>query len=233
VSHLFKNRCNYNVLNCAHFANINNIISCLSTCIFPDKITYPINEQQLHIGPPHFSNLGYAYAKRMLEIHSRTYNEQYNRNYKCIIPVNIYGPYDNFNLEDGHVIPSLIHRCYLAKKNKESFIVKGSGKPLRQFIYSEDLANLIMIVLEKYEEREPIILAVDEENTIREAAEYIAECFEMNDLIFDTSFEDGQYKKTADNSKIKNLCDYKFKSLKEGIKESVKWFKENYEIARK
>ena len=92
----------------------------------------------LHNGPPHTSNSGYAWAKRMLEVQSRLYREQFGRNYSCIIPTNIYGPHDNFSLEDGHVIPALIHRCYLAKQRGERFIVKGSGTPMRQFIYSLD-----------------------------------------------------------------------------------------------
>ena len=88
----------------------------------------------LHNGAPHTSNDAYAYAKRMIEIQSNAYNEQYGTNYFCIIPTNIYGPYDNFNLNDAHVIPALIHKCYLAKYNDEPFIVAGSGKPLRQIL---------------------------------------------------------------------------------------------------
>ena len=129
---------NYNVLKCCHLVNVEKCISCLSTCIFPDKTTYPINEEMLHQGPPHHSNDAYAYAKRMLEIQSKSYQEQYGSNFICIIPTNIYGPHDNYHLEDAHVIPALIHKCFLAKKENKPFIVFGSGKPLRQFIYSED-----------------------------------------------------------------------------------------------
>ena len=129
---------NNNVLKCSHDFRVKKLISCLSTCIFPDKIDYPIKEEKMHDGPPHDSNNSYAYAKRMLEIHSKAYQEQYNDNFICIIPTNIYGPNDNYSLEDGHVIPSLIHQCYLSKKNDKKFIVKGTGKPLRQFIYSID-----------------------------------------------------------------------------------------------
>ena len=86
----------------------------------------------------------------MLEIQSNAYQQQYQKQFICIIHTNIYGPYDNYRLEDGHVIPSLIHQCYLAKLNNQKFIVRGNGKPLRQFIYSLDLAELILWVLEKY-----------------------------------------------------------------------------------
>jgi GDP-L-fucose synthase len=107
---------NYNVVKCSHDYGIEKFIACLSTCIFPDNTTYPIKETTLHDGAPHDSNYAYAYAKRMLEIHCRTYREQFGDNFICVIPTNVYGPNDNFYLENGHVIPSLIHKCYLAKK---------------------------------------------------------------------------------------------------------------------
>ena len=212
------------------------MVSCLSTCIFPDKTSYPINENMLHDGCPHHSNDAYAYAKRMLEVHSLAYQQQYNDNFICVIPTNIYGEHDNYSLEDGHVIPSLIHRCYLAKQNNENFIVRGTGKPLRQFIYSLDLAKLIMWSLTEYHQRESIILSVDEhdEVSIREVAKLIAQSFDYQDCIqFDDSFSDGQYKKTADNSRLRSLNpDFKFTSIEEGIKRSVSWFKNNYPNCR-
>ena len=91
---------NLNVIRVCHKLKVKKLISCLSTCIFPDKVKYPINEGMLHKGSPHDSNYGYAYAKRMLEIHSRLYREQYNDNFICIIPTNIYGEHDNFNLNN-------------------------------------------------------------------------------------------------------------------------------------
>ena len=147
---------NLNVLKVCHEIKVKKLISCLSTCIFPDKTTYPINETMLHNGPPHTSNDAYAYAKRMLEVQSRAYQEQYGDNFICIIPTNIYGSYDNFNLQDSHVIPGLIHKCYLAKKENKPFVIAGSGTPLRQFIYSEDLAILILWTIENYYEKESI-----------------------------------------------------------------------------
>ena len=144
---------NMNVLKVCHLLKVKKVISCLSTCIFPDNISYPINEQNLHKGPPHKSNDAYSYAKRMLEVQSKIYNEQYNTNFICIIPTNIYGPYDNFNLLDSHVIPGLIHKGYISNNNNDSFMVYGSGKPLRQFIYSEDLVKIIMYILENYFKR--------------------------------------------------------------------------------
>lgn len=228
---------NYNVLKCCHDFKVEKLISCLSTCIFPDKTCYPINENMLHDGPPHTSNDAYAYAKRMLEIHSKAYQEQYDDNFICVIPTNIYGPYDNYSLEDGHVIPALIHRCYLNKKNNEKFIVKGTGKPLRQFIYSEDLAKLILWTLEHYEKKDTLILSVDEKDeiSIKDVALNISKSYDYQDMIeFDASYSDGQYKKTADNSKLKNLIgDFEFTKFEDGIKKSIKWFIENYNNCRK
>ena len=226
---------NYNVIKCCHDFKIKKLISCLSTCIFPNDTKYPINEYMLHNGAPHNSNDAYSYAKRMIEVHSKTYREQYNDNFVSIIPTNIYGEYDNFSLEDGHVIPALIHKCYLAKQNDKPFVVYGSGKPLRQFIYSIDLAKLILWVLENYS-GEPIILSPNEndEISIKDVAKLIANEFNYNNIEFDISKSDGQYKKTADNTKLLNLYGYfKFTPIEEGIKNSVNWFINNYEIARK
>ena len=132
----------------------------------------------LHQGEPHNSNEGYAYAKRMLEIQSKKYCEEFKDNFICIIPTNIYGENDNFSLEDGHVIPALIHKCYLAKNNNKKFVVRGSGKALRQFIYSKDLAELIMWVLDKYDDRENIILSVSEKDEV--SIEYVARLIAKN-----------------------------------------------------
>lgn len=228
---------NTNVLKASHQLGVKKLISCLSTCIFPDKTTYPINEDMLHNGPPHFSNDAYAYAKRLLEVHSKSYQEQYRDNFICVIPTNIYGPADNYHLEDAHVIPALIHKCFLAKKENKPFIVAGSGKPLRQFILSEDLAKLFMWVLEFYDDKSSIILSVGEkeEVSIEYVARNIAKCFNYEHMIeFDPSKPDGQFKKTADNSKLLKLINnFQFTPIEEGISKSVEWFIQNYHICRK
>lgn len=228
---------NTNVLKAAHNIGVKKLIACLSTCIFPDKTSYPIDETMLHNGPPHTSNDAYAYAKRLLDTQCRAYREQYGDNFVSIIPTNIYGPNDNFNLEDGHVIPALIHKCYLAKLENKPFTVAGSGKPLRQFIYSEDLGNLIMWVLFNYNDIEPIILSVgeDKEVSIGYISNLIAKKFNYSqNMCFDTGKADGQYKKTASNNKlIKLLGDYNFTPIEKGIDKSINWFEQNYEYCRK
>ena len=227
---------NSNIVKCCHIYKVNKLIACLSTCIFPDKTTYPIDETMIHDGPPHHSNDAYAYAKRMLHIQCKAYREKYNDKFICIIPTNIYGPNDNFNLEDGHVLPSLIHRCYLAKEKGIDFEVKGTGSPLRQFIYVDDVADLIMWTLKNYDD-ESLILSVPEKDevSIREVATSIAEKFDYADrIVFDDSFSDGQYKKTSDNSLLMNKIGYyKFTTLEDGLTDTVSWFKRNYYFSRK
>lgn len=222
---------NFNVLKCAHEHGVKKLIACLSTCIFPDKVTYPIREEMLHEGPPHFSNDAYAYAKRMLEIHCKAYREQYGSNFHCVIPTNIYGPYDNFHLEDSHVIPGLIHKCYLAKQANQEFVVSGSGKPLRQFIYSLDLARLILWSLDTFT-GDNIILGVPEshEISIGDVARCIAKEFNYEHGIqFDTGKADGQYKKTVGVDRLLGLIgSFDFTPIQTGIHETVQWFIQNY-----
>lgn len=209
----------------------------VSTCIFPDKTTFPIDETMIHNGPPHFSNEAYAYAKRMIDVQNRAYNAQYGCKFTSVIPTNVYGAHDNYHLEDSHVIPGLMHKVYNAKKNNTPLTVWGSGAPLRQFIYSLDLAKLFLWTLRSYDEPAPIILSVDEsdEITIKQLVQYICAAMEFKgEVIFDATKADGQYKKTASNAKLRRLNpEFKFTPIEQGIKESVDWFVQNYDTARK
>ena len=108
-------RMNMNVVRACHEGDVGQFVGMLSTCIFPDKTTYPIHEDMLQNGPPHTSNDAYAYAKRMLQVQCDAYREQHGRCYKCVIPTNVYGEHDNYSLQDAHVIPALIHRCHVAR----------------------------------------------------------------------------------------------------------------------
>lgn len=228
---------NFNVVKCAHNYGVKKMVACLSTCIFPDKTEYPIDETMLHNGPPHSSNDAYAYAKRMLEVQCRMYNENHGDNFVCIIPTNIYGPNDNFNMEDGHVLPALINKCFTAKNRNQEFVVRGTGSPLRQFIYSLDMAELIISILYNNRvNRESIILSVPEadEVSIKDVATIIANKFDYeHKMVFDHSFADGQYKKTADNTKLMSFYpSFKFTHIQEGISKTVDWFIENHAGAR-
>uniref|UniRef100_A0AAY4B1T0 GDP-L-fucose synthase n=1 Tax=Denticeps clupeoides TaxID=299321 RepID=A0AAY4B1T0_9TELE len=230
-------RINDNVLHTAHEMNINRVVSCLSSCIFPDKTTYPIDETMIHNGPPHESNYGYSYAKRMIDVQNRGYRSQYGRKYTAVIPTNVFGPYDNFNKENGHVLSALINKTHTAKVEGSPLQVWGSGKPLRQFIYSLDIARLIIWVLREYEEVSPIILSVgeDDEISIKEAVEKIAETLEFKgEIVYDTTKSDGQIKKTASNAKLRSLLpDFEFTPFPQALKETCDWFLNNYDIARR
>lgn len=226
---------NANVLESARLCGVKKLISFMSTCVFPDPCKYPLNEKDLHNGPPHPSNFGYAYAKRMLEVQSRAYRKEWGCHYIVGIPANIYGPNDNWSLEDGHVIPSLIHRCFLAKKNKTDLVVWGSGRPMREFIFSSDIALLTFWALDHYEEDSPIILSSGIETSIKELVHLIAKKMKFKaKIIFDSSKPDGQLRKPSDPSKLrKYFPDFNFTSIEEGIVETVDWFCENYPNVRK
>lgn len=226
---------NSNVIECSRKHNVEKLVVFLSTCIFPDNVEYPLNESKIHLGTPHTSNDAYAYAKRMADIQIRAYREQYGLKYTSIIPTNIYGPNDNFSLEHGHVVPMLIHKLYLSQKNNTDFTVWGSGKPLREFVYSKDIAKLSEWALHNYEEVEPIIFTNSQEISIMDLVDLLVKEFNYKgNVIFDNSKPDGQFRKPSDNSKLKSyLPNFKFTPIEIGIKETVNWFIENYEKARK
>jgi GDP-L-fucose synthase len=226
---------NTNVIEASRKAGVKNLVAFLSTCVFPDDVKYPLTVDQVHLGEPHESNYPYAYAKRMADVQIRAYREQYDINYTSIIPSNIYGPNDNFNLDHGHVMPMLIHKLYLAKKNKTDFTVWGSGKPLREFIYSKDIAKIAEWALYNYEGTDPLIVSGDEEVSIKDLVGMLVDEFKFKGkVIFDETKPDGQFRKPSDNSLIKELLpDFEYTPFEQGIKETVNWFKENYENARK
>ncbi|TFY73713.1 hypothetical protein EWM64_g10299 [Hericium alpestre] len=214
---------NDNVLHTAYENQVKKVISCLSTCVFPDKVTYPLDETKIHLGLPHESNFG-------------AYKEEFGCNFTSAIPTNVFGPNDNFDLEDSHVIPGLIHKCYLAKKNGTPFIVSGTGKPLRQFIYSYDLAKLFIWQLREYDDVEPVILSVgeNEEVSIKDVADAIVKAVGFEgQYSFDTTRADGQFRKPASNAKLLSLIgEFDFTPFETALRKTVQWFVANYENAR-
>ena len=200
------------------------------------KIKTPyLTEKKIHAGPPHKSNYGYAYAKRMLDVQTEVYRDQYGVNFTCVVPTNIYGPNDNFDVENGHVLPSLIHKCYIAKQQNTDLVVWGSGNPLREFIYSKDIGKLINWALDNYNESEPVILTTSDEISIKDVVGLIVDKIGFTgNVVFDTSKPEGQFRKPADNSKLISLVpDFKFTPIEEGITETVNWFIDNFDNARK
>jgi GDP-L-fucose synthase len=195
---------NTNVLEAARKQNVKKLISVLSTCVYPDKATYPLREETIHGGEPHFSNFGYAYAKRMLDVQSRAYRQQFGCNFITAIPNNLYGENDNFHLENSHVIPALMRKIWEAKKSGASAVeCWGTGKPLREFTYSQDLARILLFLLERYNFSSPINVGNTEEHSIREIAELLCEYLEYDgEIVWNISKPSGQYKKPSSNAKL-------------------------------
>lgn len=223
---------NTNVIKCSFLLQIDNFVNVLSTCIFPDKeVTYPLTPSQIDLGRPHNSNFGYSYAKRLSGYETKIFRNLTNSNWISVIPTNLYGINDNFNLENSHLIPGMIHRAYLAKKNNTDFVVWGDGKALRQFVFAEDLAKLILWSLNKWNDSEYCMLVNPEERSVMDVAEIIAEKFEIdkNRIVFDSSKPKGQFRKPA----MTDVENFDFTSLNEGIETTINWFVKNYDIVRK
>lgn len=221
---------NLNVLELARIFKVEKVVSFMSTCIFPNESKYPLTVDQIHNGPPHQSNFGYAYAKRMLDVQSAAYRMEFGCNFVTLIPTNIYGPGDYWNLEEGHVIPSLIHRFFQAKQSGSDVSLWGTGSPLREFIYSKDVAKLALWALNNYDETMPLILTPSEEISIRELAELVAHQigFEGN-IFWDSEKPDGQMRKPSSNEHLKSLePNVSFTPLEVGLEETTQWFLTNY-----
>ena len=226
---------NTNVIESARTHNVKRLIAFLSTCIFPEIVEYPLTEKKIHLGEPSNTNYGYAYAKRMADIQIRAYREQYGVEYSSVIPTNIYGPNDRFSLKTGHVIPMLIHKLYLAQKNKTDFTIWGDGKSMREFIYFKDVAKLSEWAVYNYNDIEPLILSTSQEISIMDLVDLLVKEFNFKgEVVFDTSKPNGQKRKPSDNSKLlSHLPNFKFTRIEDGIKETVEWFIKNYETAKK
>ncbi len=225
---------NNNVIEAAFRNDLPNFVNLLSTCIFPDEqyVTYPLTADQIDQGPPHESNHGYAYAKRLAGYETAIVNSMLKKNWVSVVPTNVYGTHDNFNLEEGHMVPAMIHRAFLAKKNKQKMSIWGDGSPLRQIIFSDDLAKLIVWSMNGWKEDTPFMAINPQEHTIMRIASEICKNFDidMNDLVFDTTKPRGQHKKPA----VTNAPEeFQFTSLESGIKTTVEWFIESYPNIRK
>ena len=221
---------NTNVLQACKNYRVSKVLSLLSTCIYPDNPTYPLTEDQIHNGEPHRSNFGYAYAKRMLEVQSRAIRSQYGLNYITAVPNNIYGPKDNFDLENGHVIPAMIRKFYEAKESNTDVVLWGSGQPLREFTCSIDIAKALLFLLENYENEAPINIGSTREVTIKKVSEIISkEIGFSGKVIWDTTKPKGQLKKPSSNQNFLDICpNFCYTELEDGLRETIRWFKNNY-----
>lgn len=229
---------NTNILNSAKICNVKKVVSILSTCIYPDLCIYPLTEDQIHSGEPHSSNYAYAYAKRMLDIQSKAYRDQFGCNFVTVVPNNIFGIKDNFNLEDSHVIPAIIRKIYEAKLNNTDVVLWGNGEQLREFTYADDIAEILLFMLEEYNERDPINIGNSEEYCLRWIVSYISKILEFNgNVIWDINKPSGQLRKPSNNSKFKEFVskynkELKYTMIDDGLIEVCNWFKNNYPNVR-
>jgi GDP-L-fucose synthase len=164
----------------------------------------------------------------MAIVQMRAYKQQFGLNYTTVIPCNIYGPHDNYNPEQCHVIPALIRKCYEAIRDDGWFTVWGSGKPMREFIYSGDVGELTKRILFEYDGEDPIILSTSEEISIGDIAQMIARIMGYRkQIVFDKDKPDGQLRKPSDNTPLREMFpDFNFTPIQEGLEKSISWFLE-------
>lgn len=227
---------NTNVLEACRLYGVPKVVSLLSTCIYPDKPSYPLTEDQIHAGEPHFSNFGYAYAKRMIEVQSRAYRQQYNCNFVTAVPNNIFGENDNFDLENSHVVPAIIRKVFEAKKNNSpEVILWGDGSPLREFTYSHDIADALMYILRNYDDVMPINIGNTYEVSILEMAEMIVKIIGYGgELVWDASMPAGQLQKPSSNQRFVSMgWDRAFYTpITSALQATCTWFEKNYPNVR-
>lgn len=226
---------NTNLLDSARKQNINKVVSLLSTCVYPDDAKYPLTPEQFNDGPPHSSNFGYAYAKRMVDVYSRALRQQYNCNFICAVPNNLYGLHDNFHLEDGHVIPAIIRKVHSAKVTGTPPVFWGSGENLREFTFASDISKILLFLMENYNGELPVNIGTTEERSIKSVVELICEFMDYKgDVMWDTDRPSGQYRKPSCNKKLLELGWNKndYTDFSEGLKMTCEWYTQNFPNVR-
>jgi len=223
---------NTHVIDEACKNGVKKLIAFSSVCAFPAD-TELISENNLHNGQPFAAHGAYAYSKRMVDVQIDAYRKQYGINYCSLIPGNIFGESDNFNLQDGHVVPSLVHKAYLAKKNNQHLTVWGDGSPQREFIYVDDLSRACLALLKK-DDLPQRLLVSGLELSIKQLVEIIVKYSNVSGIDWDKSKPNGQmFRRTDKTLFLKELPEFQMTSIDEGIKRTVNWFSENFDTARK
>ena len=198
-----------------------------TVCAYPKFTPLPFKEEDLWNGYPEETNAPYGLAKKMLLVQAQAYRAQYNFNAIYLIPVNLYGPRDNFDLNSGHVIPALIRKCVEAKENNDKEIVLwGDGSPTREFLYVEDAAEAIVTAAERYDGAEPVNLGTGEEISISNLAHLIAgEVGFRGAIRWDMTKPNGQPRRRLDTSRAQQYFGFRARhSLREGIAKTITWY---------
>lgn len=230
---------NMNVVNACREFRVKKLINVLSTCIFPDKeVTYPLTSDQLHKGLPHSSNIGYAYSKRVLHVASCILADTSATQVINLIPTNLYGCWDNYNIASGHVIPSLVHKAYMAESEGTDLEVLGTGEAIRQFLYADDLSRVILRCI-KYNKQHKLDLVVSppssDEISIKSLVGKIVDIVGFRGRVtYDSEASNGQLKKTTEcNELLEVFPDFKFTPLERGLEKTIRFFERNYATVRK
>ena len=219
------------VLHNSYLNKVKKFVGIGTVCEYPEVTPIPFTEDYVWNGYPVPTNDAYGLSKRGLLGQTIAYNKQYNYNAIHLLPINMYGPRDDFSLEDSHVIPALIIKLTEAKlKEINSVEVWGSGKASREFVYVRDVAEAIYLATEKYNKPDPVNVGTGHEIKIKDLAHLIAELIGYDgDLIFDVNKPEGQMIRQLDTTKAKQIFGFTAKtSLKEGLKKTIKWYNKNY-----
>ena len=216
-------------MDAAHAANVERFVFLGSSCIYPRDCAQPIKEEYLMTGPLEQTNSAYAVAKIAGIELIRSYRKQFNRKWISLMPTNMYGPNDNFDLATCHVLPALINRFVTAEASGENSVTLwGSGLAKREFMFVDDLATALLVAIEKYDDGMQLNVGTGEDLSISELAVMIARLAGFNGKIdWDSSKPDGTPRKLLDVTKMKNLGWVPAISLEAGISSTIEWFKDN------
>jgi len=219
-----------NVIEAAYKNNVNKLLFLGSSCIYPKFAEQPMKEDYLLSGKLESTNEGYAVAKITGIKLCEHYNKQYDTNFISAMPTNLYGPNDNFDLETSHVLPALIRKFHEAKANNEDeVVIWGTGKPRREFLHVDDLADSLLYLMNNYDGDQFVNVGVGKDISILELAELIKDIVGFKgEIVNDLSKPDGTPRKLLDVSRLNDLGWETQISLKEGIKDTYQWFKENF-----
>lgn len=215
------------LMEAARREGVEKFVAIGTVCAYPKFTPVPFKEEDLWKGYPEETNAPYGLAKKMLLVQSQAYRQQYNFNSIYLVPVNLYGPRDNFDPESSHVIPAIIRRIFDAKNSgKDHITVWGSGKATREFLYVEDCAEGILLATEKYQKPDPVNLGSGFEISIRALVELIAELMEFKgEIRWDPTKPDGQPRRCLDTTRAEKEFGFKAKTtLREGLKKTIEWY---------